>query len=77
MMLSVFLVLLLLTALGSTVLYLRTGHDIFQVLAAGTALVCLIWGLVIAHWTIHLLSLVVLLKFKAPVMRLARVQIKD
>ena len=72
MMLPIFLVLLLVTALGSLVLYLRTAHDIFAVLATGTAIVCLIWGLVIAHWSIHLLALFALLLIKNPV-RLASV----
>ena len=67
MMLPIFPILLLVTALGSLILYLRTDHDIFAVLAVGTTLVCLIWGLVIAHWSIHLLALVALLVIRKPI----------
>ena len=74
MMLPIFPILLLLTAIGSIVLYQCTDLDIFKVLAAGTAIVCLIWGLAIAHWSIHLLSLIVLLKFKSPVLKTVQVQ---
>jgi len=64
MMLPVFPLLLLSIAIGSILLYQRVSHELWRVLAAGTAIVCLIWGFAIAHWSIHLLSLVVLLKFK-------------
>jgi hypothetical protein len=56
--------LFLLTALGSVILYLRTDHDIFGVLAVVGSIVCLIWGLVIAHWSVHLLALIGLLFIK-------------
>ncbi len=72
MMLPIFPVLLLVTALGSILLYQRTSHDIFWVLAVGSAVVCLIWGLVIAHWSIHLLTLIFLLAVRSP-SRIARV----
>ncbi|MGK7876552.1 MAG: hypothetical protein AB4426_25625 [Xenococcaceae cyanobacterium] len=72
MMVPMFPVLLFFTALGSVLLYQRTSHDIFAVLAAGTAIVCIIWGLAIAHWSVHLLSLIVLLKFKSPIMRMVQ-----
>lgn len=63
MMLPILPLLLLVVALGSIVLYQRTTNDIYQVLAAGTAIVCLIWGFAIAHWSIHLLSLILLFRF--------------
>ncbi|MGF1478359.1 MAG: hypothetical protein ACFB4I_02545 [Cyanophyceae cyanobacterium] len=75
MALPIFPILLFLTAAGSILLYQRTALDIFKVLAAGTAIVCLIWGLIIAHWSIHLLSLIVLLKLKSP-LRLVRVEVE-
>ena len=55
-------------------MYQCTDLDIFKVLAVGAAIVCLIWGLAIAHWSIHLLSLIVLLKFKSPVLTTVQVQ---
>ena len=73
MILPIFPILLLLTALGSVFLYQYTDLDIFKVLAAGTAIICLVWGLVIAHWSIHLLSLIVLFKFKSPVLKTVQV----
>jgi hypothetical protein len=66
MMLPIFPLLLLITAFGSVILYLRTAHDIFGVLAVVTTIACLIWGLVIAHWSIHLLALIALLFIKKP-----------
>ncbi|AFZ35667.1 hypothetical protein Sta7437_2117 [Stanieria cyanosphaera PCC 7437] len=67
MMIPMFPLLLLITALGSIILYLRTAHDIFGVLAVGTTIVCLIWGLIIAHWSIHLLALLALLFIRKPI----------
>ena len=52
--------------LGSVILYLRTASDIFGVLSVVMAIACLIWGLVIAHWSIHLLALAALLLIKKP-----------
>lgn len=59
--------LLLITCLASIVIYLRTANDIFALLGAGMALACLIWGLVIAHWSIHILALLVVLFLIKPV----------
>ena len=61
MAIPMFLILLFSTALVNLFLYLRTANDIFGVLAVGMTICCLIWGLVIAHWSIHLLALLVLL----------------
>lgn len=66
MMLPILPLLFLVTALGSVILYLRTAHDIFGILAVGNAIVCLIWGLVIAHWSVHLLALIGLLLIRSP-----------
>lgn len=64
MMLSAFSFLLLSIAIGSILLYQRVSDELWRVLAAGTAMVCLIWGFAIAHWSVQLLGLVALLKFK-------------
>ena len=62
-----FPLLLFVTALASIVIYLRTANDIFALLGAGMAVICLIWGLVIAHWSIHVLALAALFFFVKPV----------
>ncbi|PSB07553.1 hypothetical protein C7B62_19565 [Pleurocapsa sp. CCALA 161] len=62
-----FLVLLLVTALTSIIIYLRTDNDIFGLLGVVMSLTCLIWGLVIAHWSVHILALFALLFFGKPV----------
>lgn len=61
-----FPILLFVTAIVSLFLYLRTANDIFALLAVGMTLSCLIWGLVIAHWSIHLLALLALLFLGKP-----------
>ncbi|MGL5941765.1 MAG: hypothetical protein ACRC2S_15560 [Waterburya sp.] len=63
---SMFLFLLLITAIFSIVIYLRTSNDIFALLGVCMALSCLIWGLVIAHWSIHLLTLLAILFWSRP-----------
>jgi hypothetical protein len=62
-----FPLLLLVTAIASIVIYLRTNNDIFALLAVGMSVTCLIWGLVIAHWSIHLLALLAVLFIGRPV----------
>ena len=62
-----FPLLLLVTAIVSVVIYLRTDNDIFALLAVGMSVSCLIWGLVIAHWSVHLLALLALLFVGRPV----------
>ena len=62
-----FPLLLLVTAIASIVIYLRTSNDIFALLAVGMSICCLIWGLVIAHWSVHLLALLALLFIGRPV----------
>ncbi|VEP18241.1 conserved hypothetical protein [Hyella patelloides LEGE 07179] len=66
MIFPVFPILMLVTTIGSIILYLRTANDIFGVLSVGMAIACLIWGLVVAHWSIHLLFLVALLLLRKP-----------
>jgi len=62
-----FPILLFVTAIASIVTYFRTSNDIFALLGAGMSIICLIWGLVIAHWSIHILALTALFFFVKPV----------
>lgn len=62
-----FPLLLLVTAIASIVVYLRSNNDIFALLAVGMSVICLIWGLVIAHWSVHLLALLALMFVGRPV----------
>jgi hypothetical protein len=59
--------LLLLTAITNIIIYLRTSNDIFASLGVCLLLSCLIWGLIIAHWSIHLLALLAILFWSKPV----------
>ncbi len=77
MLLSAFPVLLLVTSIGSGLLYQRTENDIFKVLAIASAVACLMWGLVIAHWSIHLLGLILLLKLRTPLYKAIEVKVSD
>ena len=61
-----FPILLFITAVVSAFLYLRTYNDIFALLAVGMTVACLIWSLIIAHWSIHLLALLALLFLGKP-----------
>lgn len=58
--------LLIITSLASIVIYLRTTNDIFALLGVGMALACLIWGLVIVHWSIHIVALLAVLLLVKP-----------
>ena len=62
-----FPILLLVAAIANIVIYLRTDNDIFALLAVGMSIACLIWGLIIAHWSIHLLALLAVLFIGRPV----------
>ena len=59
--------LLLFTAIASIVIYLRTNNDIFALLAVGMSVTCLIWGLIVVHWSVHLLALLALMFIGRPV----------
>jgi hypothetical protein len=65
MTLPLFPILLLVVAIVNIVWYQRASHELSQVLAAGGAIVCLVWGFAIAHWSILLLGLFFLLKFRS------------
>ena len=66
MIMPIFPLLMLATTFASVVLYLRTANDIFGLLAVTMAVACLIWGLVVAHWSIHLCFLIALLFLRRP-----------
>ena len=62
-----FPILLLVSALASIIIYLRTDNDIFALLAVGMSVTCLIWGLIVAHWSVHILALFAVLYLSKPV----------
>lgn len=62
-----FLALLLVSAVVSLVIYVNTKNDIFALLCAFATATCLIWGLIVAHWSIHILALFALLFLIKPV----------
>ena len=61
-----FPLLMFITTLVSIILYLRTANDIFGVLSVVMAISCLMWGLVVAHWSFLLLALAALLFIRKP-----------
>lgn len=77
MLLSMFPLLLLVMSLGSILWYQRTDNDIFGVLGVISAVIGLIWGLTIAHWSINLLGLVVLLLVRSPILNPLQVKINQ
>ena len=62
-----FPILLLVTAIACIFIYLRTDNDIFALLAVGMSVACLIWGLIVVHWSVHILALLALLFIGRPV----------
>ena len=77
MMLPIFPLLFLITSIGSVIWYQRTENDIFGVLAFASALACVIWGLVISHWLVHILSLIILLRFRTPLLSAIQVKVNS
>lgn len=77
MIIPVFLTLLLLTTIASVFLYKRTNHEIHLVLGIFTFIIFLIWSLAVAHWSIHILALSVLLLVRIPVLTPKTVSIND
>ena len=75
-MYPVFPIFFLIIALGAIFFYQRASHELTRVLMAVTATVCLIWGFAIAHWSIHLLCLALLLRFRSPskIMQMVKIQ---
>lgn len=66
-MITLFMILLLLMSIGSTLIYRRTNQEIHLVLAIFTAIILIVWGFAVAHWSIHLLALLTLLCIRIPV----------
>lgn len=64
---------LLIVALGSIVLYQKVTHELSRMLLAVSAIVCLIWGFAIAHWSIHLLCLFLLFALTNRLLKLEEV----
>lgn len=77
MMIPMFPVLLLITAIAAILVYQRTNQEIYLVLAVFSAIICILWGLIISHWSIHLLTLLALLCFRTPVFQTKTVNIYD
>lgn len=75
MILHLFPLLLLITALISIFLYQHTNHEIHLVLGVFVAIVCVLWGLAISHWSIHLITLLALLYFRPFVFKTKTVNI--
>ncbi|CAO5070141.1 hypothetical protein N0824_02294 [Microcystis sp. 0824] len=61
-----FPLLLLLLSFLSLLWYQKTDNDIFKALAVSSLIFAIIWGLILVHWSIHLLGLLLLLKFRSP-----------
>lgn len=59
-----FFILLLISTVICISIYIRSSQDIFGVLGVGMTIACLIWGLTIAHWSLHLLALLALFGFR-------------
>lgn len=69
MMISLFMILLLFTSVLSAFIYQRTNQDIHLILSIFTAIIFVIWGLAIAHWSIHIFALLALLCIRIPEFR--------
>ncbi|WP_242072364.1 hypothetical protein [Microcoleus sp. FACHB-68] len=48
-------------ALGASWVFSKTSEDVYTILCAGTAIICLIWGFALAPWQLQLLLLLILL----------------
>jgi membrane-anchored glycerophosphoryl diester phosphodiesterase (GDPDase) len=71
----IFPLLLLALALSSLLWYQNTKNDIYQALAISSLVFTVLWALVLVHWTIHILSLIVLFLLTSPALNFARVPI--
>lgn len=77
MMIPLFLTMLLLTTITSIFIYQRTNQEVHLVLALFTAIIFLIWGLAIAHWSIHILVLLALLYIRIPIFSAKTIKIYE
>lgn len=66
-MITLFMTLLFLTSIASIFIYRRTNQEIHLVLAIFTAIILLIWGFAVAHWSIHILALLTLFCIRIPI----------
>lgn len=73
----IFPILWSIIAAASIFWYQRTDNDIFWVLAVASAIVAFIWILTIAHWSVLLLGLLVLLTLRSPIMRIVPINAND
>ena len=77
MLIALFMILLLFTTILSAFIYQRTSQDIHLMLSIFTGITFIIWGLVIAHWTIHLFALLALFFIRIPEFRANAIKIND
>lgn len=75
MILPIFPILWLLAAIGSIFWYQRTANDIFYALGIASAIIAVIWGLIITHWSVLLFALIFLLKMRSPVINTVQIKI--
>jgi hypothetical protein len=69
--------LLLILAFGSLLILLKASHEISRILAAGCAILCLIFGLALAPWPVQFLIVFLLLALERlyPFRRLGEVPV--
>jgi multidrug efflux pump subunit AcrB len=68
------MILLLFTTILSAFIYQRTRQDIHLMLSIFTAIIFVVWGLAIAHWSIHIFALLALLCIRIPEFRAKTVE---
>jgi uncharacterized membrane protein YhfC len=71
----IFPLLLVALAIGSLLWYQKTRNDIYQALAVSSIVFALVWALILVHWTVHVLSLILIFFLTSPVLNFARVSI--
>jgi uncharacterized membrane protein len=76
MLFPVFPILLILMAIASFVWYQHTDNDMFWVLAASSAVIGLVWGLIMMPWTVQLLALLIVMGLRPPLLRTRKINIK-
>ena len=62
-MLPIFLILLV-SAVGSILIYLRASHEIPRLLAAGSAILCSICGFAMAPWPVQVVIFLLILQLE-------------
>lgn len=77
MLISSFMILLLFTTILSALIYQRTSQDIHLMLSICTGIIFVIWGLAIAHWTIHIFALLALFCLRIPEFKANAIKIND